>query len=235
MSDVADLTDGVAQASIADSDAAAAAKKAEANRKKREKAKAKKQVAKAEAEKTLSCSHNDNANDFMLENSSRVDVWFAAYMKAFETEHDWMESRKQTTSRQMLLTAAQMLPLVFHDEQGTGLHRVSYFAHYSNASDAVAYATVDEDPDASKVCHLRMLLVAPEVQRQGVGLSLLKHIVEGARFSKRDIGLKYAKCHDYHKLYAAAGFKRIGDDELYVYMALRRAREGDNRRRIGEL
>ena len=224
---VADITDGVAQATIADSDAAAA-KKLEANRKKREKAKAKKQVAKAEAAKALCFIEKDNADDFMLENDpsrahlARVYVWFTAYMKAFESEHNWMEAHKQTTSRQLLMNAEQMLPLVFHDEPSTGLHRVSYFAHFSHSNDAIAYATVDEDPEPAKVCHLRMLLVAPEAQRQGLGLSLLKRVVEGARFAKRDIGLKYCKCHDYHKLYAAAGFKRIGDDELYVYMALRR-------------
>ena len=44
-------------------------------------------------------------------------------------------------------------------------------------SDAVGYATVDVDPDTSKVCHLRMLLVAPALQRQGVGLTMLKALL----------------------------------------------------------
>ena len=62
--------------------------------------------------------------------------------------------------------------------------------------DVVGHATVDVDPDPSKVCHLRMLLVAPQMQRQGVGIAMLKAIVTA--MPKRDLGLKYAKCHDYH-------------------------------------
>jgi len=225
MADVASITEGVADAASITDDAAAAAKKAEANRKKREKSKAKKQAAKAEADKVLCFDMKDSAAEFLLDPPSRLDVWFAAYAAAFADEHDWMEKRKQKTSSQLSLAAAQLMPLVFHDEKGSGLHRVSYFAHYNNAAaDVVAYATVDEDPDPAKVCHLRMLLVAPEAQRQGIGLSLLKHVVGGERFARRDIGLKYAKCHDYHKLYAAAGFKRIGDDDLYIYMAIRRGK-----------
>ena len=135
---------------------------------------------------------------------------------------EWMEARNQKTSRSMRLGAAQMLPLIFHDEPGSGMKRKCFFAHYGASRDAVGYATVDVDPDPTKVCHLRMLLVTPDSQRRGVGLAMLKTIFDC--FATREIGLKYAKCHDYHKLYSAVGFKRIGDDDHYVYMALRRAK-----------
>lgn len=195
--------------------AAAAAKKAEANRKKREKAKAKKQAAKA-----VLTTFTMNADEFLLTPPTRVETWFAAYQSAFAAEHEWMEARKQPTSRGMGLGATAMLPLIFQDEPGTGLNRVSFFARYGTEGDAVGYATFDVDPDPSKVCHLRMLLVPPECQRQGIGIALLKAIV--LNHPTRDIGLKYAKCHDYHKLYASVGFKKIGTDDFYIYMALRR-------------
>jgi GNAT superfamily N-acetyltransferase len=208
---------------MADTDAAAAAaKKAEANRKKREKAKAKKQAAKADAEKTLIVEALVT-NEYLLQPPvPRVDTWFAAYQQAFAAEHEWMEARKQKTSRSMGLTAPQLLPLIFHDESSTGMKRVCFFAHYGLAHDAVGYATIDVDADPTKVCHLRMLLVAPDAQRRGIGLAMLKTIFDC--FATREIGLKYAKCHDYHKLYSAVGFKRIGDDDHYVYMVLRRAK-----------
>lgn len=209
-------------AAALDGDDAAAAKKAEANRKKREKAKAKKQAAKADAEKAL-IIETLNPNEYLLQPPTRVDTWFTAYQQAFAVEHDWMEARKQKTSRGMGLGAAQMLPLIFHDEASTGMKRVCLFAHYGPTSDAVGYATVDVDPDPTKVCHLRMLLVSPDAQRQGIGLAMLKTIFDC--FATREIGLKYAKCHDYYKLYSAVGFRRIGDDDHYVYMALRRARK----------
>ena len=65
-----------------------------------------------------------------------------------------------------------------------------------------------------------MLLVAPDNQRKGIGIAMLEQLVMA--FKTRDLGLEYAKCHDYHKLYSSAGFQRIGDDDFYVYMALRR-------------
>ena len=198
---------------LSDANAEAAAKKAEANRKKREKAKAKKQAAKATLEvKQL------NADMLLLSPPSRLDTWFTAYQEAFAKEHEWMEARKQKTSRGMGLGAAQMMPLIFHNEAGSALERVPFFA--MKGDDVVGYATVDVDPDPAKVCHFRMLLLAPQMQRQGVGIAMLKAIVTA--MPKRDLGLKYAKCHDYHKLYSHVGFRRIGDDELYVYMALRR-------------
>jgi len=198
---------------LTDANVDAAAKKAEINKKKREKVKAKKQAAKATLEvKQL------NADELLLSPPARLDTWFAAYQQAFEREHEWMEARKQKTSRGMGLGAAQMMPLIFHNEAGSALQRVPFFA--MKGDDVVGYATVDVDPDASKVCHLRMLLVAPHAQRQGVGIAMLKAIVTA--MPTRELGLKYAKCHDYHKLYSTVGFRRIGDDELYVYMALRR-------------
>ena len=113
-----------------------------------------------------------------------------------------------------------MAQLVFWAE---GKARRCFFAHFGVARDDTmpcGYATVDEDPDPNAVCHLRMMLVEPSAQRKGVGLALLKHVV--AHFGTRHLGLKYAKCHDYHALYTAAGFKRIGDDANFVYMALKR-------------
>eukprot|EP00966_Prymnesium_polylepis_P250424 5790908-Prymnesium_polylepis.1 len=199
-------------------DYADTAKKAEANRKKREKAKAKKAAAKA-----VLTVRSMIADEYLLMPPARMEAWFETYQQAFAAEHEWMEQRNIKTSRGMGLGAAQMLPRIFHDEAGTGLSRVCFFAHYGTAGDAVGYATVDVDPDPSKVCHLRMLLVAPSVQRQGVGLQMLKFITE--HLETRELGLKYAKCHDYHKLYTAVGFKRIGDDDQYVYMALRRGKK----------
>jgi GNAT superfamily N-acetyltransferase len=194
--------------------------KTEANRKKREKAKAKKAAAKAALE-----VRQLNLVDVLAPpggSTLLLDTWFTAYQEAFAKEHEWMEARKQPTSRGMGMSAKQMLPLVFSDvEAGSSFSRVCFFAFKGDA--IVGYATVDVDPDPSKVCHLRMLLVAPEMQRQGVGVAMLKHIVTTA-MPTRDIGLKYAKCNDYHKLYSPVGFRRIGDDDFYVYMALRRPR-----------
>ena len=154
-------------------DKIAAAKKAEINRKKREKAKAKKVAAKAVLKVELL-----NADEYLLSPPTRVDQWFDTYQEAFAVEHEWMEARKQKTSRGLGLKGPQMLPLVFHDEAGIDLTRITFFARYDTPnSDAVGYATVDVDPDTSKVCHLRMLLVAPALQRQGVGLTMLKALL----------------------------------------------------------
>ena len=213
------LADAMAAVNVDAAAESEAAKKAEANRKKREKAKAKKLAAKADAEKTL-CVELLHPNEYLLSPPTRIDTWFSAYSEAFAKEHEWMEARKQKTSRQMGLSAAQMMPLIFHDEAGSGLKRACFFAHYGETKDAVGYATVDVDPDPNKVCHLRMLLVAPDAQRKGIGLAMLKTIYDC--FETRELGLKYAKCHDYDKLYRSVGFKRIGDDDHYVYMALRR-------------
>lgn len=86
----------------------------------------------------------------------------------------------------------------------------------------VGYATVDEDiqQPTSGVCHIRMILVSPSHQRRGIGKQLLHHIVK--RFSSRHLGLKFANCHDYTAFYASAGFRVIGTDERYSYMAIRR-------------
>jgi hypothetical protein len=84
------------------------------------------------------------------------------------------------------------------------------------------YATVDEDPNPSGVCHLRMLLVSPEFQRKGIGLAILHHVISSDRFSARHIGLKFARCNDYESFYGKSGFCKIGADDLYTYMALRR-------------
>lgn len=225
----AELADATAGLSVGEdaaegADAAATAKKAEANRKKREKAKAKKQAAKMEAGKVLSIAQV-NADEYLLatavgsELGRRVQTWFAAYEQAYEAEHTWLESRKQKTSRSMGYGPLQVLPLMFHDEGE--FKRLSFYAHYDiKPDDAVGWATVDVDPDASKVCHIRMMLVPPELQRQGVGLAMLKFIV--MNLPTRHLGLKYSKCNDYHKFFSTVGFKRIGDDEHFIYMALRR-------------
>ena len=90
----------------------------------------------------------------------------------------------------------------------------------ASEGDACGYATVDVDPNPAQVCHVRMVLVEPEHQRKGIGLLLVKAVV--SHFSDRHLGLKFARCHDYEGFYAKAGFTRIGADQLYVYMALRR-------------
>ena len=172
---------------LSDANAEAAAKKAEANRKKREKAKAKKQAAKATLEvKQL------NADMLLLSPPSRLDTWFTAYQEAFAKEHEWMEARKQKTSRGMGLGAAQMMPLIFPNEAGSALERVPFFA--MKGDDVVGYATVDVDPDPSGLPLANAAGRAADAAA-GVGIAMLKAIVTA--MPKRDLGLKYAKCHDY--------------------------------------
>ena len=170
----------------------------------------------------------------------RIAMWWECYQVAFAKEHDWMEKKGQRTSRKMQMTSTQMLPLVFEGEKDSNFNRVCFYATKSkwtssemrplsdsqDTSDSsnmiCGYATVDENPDPSGVCHLRMLLVEPKFQRQGIGLSMLNYIVGCSRLSCRSIGLKYARCHNYTNFYEKVGFSVIGEDELYVYMALRR-------------
>jgi GNAT superfamily N-acetyltransferase len=158
--------------------------------------------------------------DDYLKPTGRTEKWWAAYQAAFLREHEWMESKAQSTSRGMGLGAARMAPLVFKDEAGSKLKRVCFFASYGVGSDACGYATVDIDQNPAAVCHVRMVLVAPECQRQGVGLKVLMAVT--THLHKRHLGLKFARCHDYERFYSKAGFIQIGKDDLYVYMALKR-------------
>jgi protein-tyrosine phosphatase/GNAT superfamily N-acetyltransferase len=158
--------------------------------------------------------------DKYLKPAGRTEQWWAAYQAAFLKEHEWMEGKGQSTSRGMGLNAARMAPLVFKDEAGSKLKRVCFFASYGAAADAVGYATVDVDSNPAQVCHVRMVLVTPENQRQGIGLALLMAVTN--HFSKRHLGLKFARCHDYERFYSKAGFMHLGNDDLYAYMALKR-------------
>ena len=71
-----------------------------------------------------------NADEYLLSPPTRVEQWFDTYQEAFAVEHEWMEARKQKTSRGLGLKGPQMLPLVFHDEAGTDLTRITFFARY---------------------------------------------------------------------------------------------------------
>ena len=172
---------------------------------------------------------------------SNLERWWHAYQTAFQEEHTWMEARGESTSRGMKLDANRMMPLIFNDELGSKLQRVCFVVSKSGKPTTIqttiegvqentrqadecacGYATIDEDPTPGGVCHLRMVLVEPENQRQGVGMALLEYIISHDRFAKRHIGLKFAVCHDYEHFYGKAGFVRLGADSLYVYMALRR-------------
>ena len=156
------------------------------------------------------------------DSGARLANWWGIYSKAFKEEHEWLEARGESTSRSMGIVPERMVPLIFGAEAGTKFKRVCFIAHRETdqGGGAIGFATVDIDPDVASVCHLRMLLVDPDSQRQGVGLAMLEHISRG--FPGRHLGLKFARCHSYEKLYGRVGFKKLGDDELYTFMALRR-------------
>ena len=158
---------------------------------------------------------------FSQNSNSRVADWFVMYQSAFRLEHEWMESRGQKTSLTLSGSVAEiMLDLIFR-EPTAPFTRDCFFAHAADAADACGFATVDVDPNPQKVCHLRMLMVDTQAQRKGVGLALLQRIVE--EYETRSLGLKFGN-HAPHldAFYAQAGFKRIGQDGLYTYMAIRR-------------
>lgn len=161
-----------------------------------------------------------------LSSFTKISVWWDAYQVAFSKELDWLESKGHHTSRGMRISSEKMFPLVFHNELGSLLRRICFIAtRKSNDSDEAevcCYATIDEDPSALGVCHLRMLLVSLRYQRMGIGLHMLCYIIYCDRFIGRHIGLKFARCNQYEHFYSKAGFFVIGADDLYVYMALRR-------------
>jgi len=152
--------------------------------------------------------------------NSRLGDWHAAYKAAFKPEHEWMEARGQQTSTRMGSEPELMNELVFR-QAAAPFKRECFFARAADSADASGFATVDVDPQPHKVCHLRMLMVAPQHHRQGVGLALLQRIVE--EFAERHLGLKFGNhAPQLEAFYAQAGFKRIGQDALYTYMAIRR-------------
>jgi hypothetical protein len=199
-------------------------------KKKKSKKRRKKKTGKAAG--NLPCNvHEIQARELFERSEDMLSKWWTAYTEAFKVEHEWVESKGQRTSRGMGLGVQQMMPLVFEDEIGSSLHRVCFVATTQSGpfdaddeavDDICGYATVDENPDSTGVCHLRMLLVPVEYQKKGVGLNILNHVVNSERFKGRHLGLKFAKCHEYEKLYGKVGFAVIGSDEMYVYMALRR-------------
>ena len=164
----------------------AEAKRRQKKKDARARQKAKKQATKRDVLRIAETSALDN-----LAPPAKLEAWFAAYSGAFAEEHDWMEARKQSTSRALGLDAARMLLLVFRAEQGSGMERACFFAYSGGDASPCGYATVDVDPDPARVCHLRMLMIAPEQQRRGVGAALLKHVVD--HFAERELGLKYVR------------------------------------------
>ena len=151
--------------------------------------------------------------------NTRMDDWWAAYQAAFKAEHAWMEARGQKTSSGMQSDPMTMLNLVFREPQAP-FKRFCFFGFAGETKEACAYATVDVDPNPQNVCHLRMLMVDPSMQGRGVGLALLEHVVSQLR--TRHIGLKFANHRSLEELYSRAGFKQIGADALYTYMAIKR-------------
>ena len=153
--------------------------------------------------------------------NSRLESWFSAYQTAFKAEHEFLESHGQSTSRSLDASAAEMmLALVFREPEAP-FKRFCFFAFADDdATDACGFATVDVDPNPSRVCHVRMCMVDPQAQGQGVGLALLERVV--SMFRKRSLGLKYANHHDLGAFYGKAGFSHIGKDSLFTYMAIRR-------------
>ena len=151
--------------------------------------------------------------------NSRVDDWWAAYQSAFKAEHEWMEARGQKTSSGMQSDPMMMLGLVFREPEAP-FKRFCFFGFAGEAKEACAYATVDVDPRPQSVCHIRMLMVDPSMQGRGAGLALLEHVVSQLR--TRHLGLKFANHQSLESFYGRAGFKRIGHDALYTYMAIKR-------------
>ena len=159
--------------------------------------------------------------------NSRLVSWHGAYRAAFAAEHEWLEKRSQKTSSTSVvatdLPAAELMSnLVFRETQEP-LVRECFFAHPMGqmSADACGFATVDVDPHPQKVCHIRMLMVDPGFQRQGIGLALLHRVVE--HYATRHLGVKFANhAPQLESFYAHAGFKRIGQDDLFTYMAIKR-------------
>ena len=51
-------------------------------------------------------------------------------------------------------------------------------------------------------------------------LALLQHVVD--QYPTRHLGLKFTNHRSLEEFYESAGFKRIGVDSLYTYMAIKR-------------
>jgi len=151
--------------------------------------------------------------------NSRMQDWWAVYKVAFRAEHEWLERRGHRTSSGLDTDPELMLGLVFREPQAP-FARHCFFAFAAGDKDACGFATVDVDPHPHKVCHLRMLMVDPSSQGMGVGLALLEHVVD--QFKTRSLGLKFVNHRDLEAFYQKAGFKRIGQDVLYTYMAIRK-------------
>ena len=178
--------------------------------------------------------------------SDVIYSWYSAYQSAFKNENDFIDGINNKlksssagcgseSSQAMGLDGAAMMPLVFLPAatDNKRFRRVCFFAWESENIDGekdfpvssnsclVGYATVDEDiQNPGGVCHIRMILVDPTHQRRGIGKLMLLHIEE--RFRNHHLGLKFANCNNYQSFYESVGFKVIGEDMQYTYMAIRR-------------
>ncbi|CAE8710654.1 unnamed protein product [Polarella glacialis] len=157
-----------------------------------------------------------------FQSEGRTQSWWVQYQEGFRAEQEWMEARGQKSLfLGMELDAESMAKLLFHTETKGFKNKVCFFARKGTDGDACAFATVDVDANQEQPCQLRMLLVAPDCQRQGVGLALLKVVVAHFGKLKRHLGLKFARCQDQENFFLKAGLTRIGMDDECVYMARR--------------
>lgn len=152
----------------------------------------------------------------------RVAAWLEAHRSAFAAESEWMEARDAQAIDIPADEAGRVLVELIFSDAAAPFIRTCFFAHIDGAAtDACGYATVDVDPDPLKVCHVRMCMVSPTLQRQGVGKALLEKIT--TTFADRHLGVQFGNFAPHlEPFFGQAGFKRIGQDKLRTYMAVKR-------------
>jgi len=152
----------------------------------------------------------------------RVTAWLDMHRAAFKAETELLhahEGGQQTVD--IPPDAARKLAERVFCGATSPFSRECYSVFLRGSTDACAYATVDIDPDPDRVCHLRLLMVAPALQRQGIGTALLDFVVR--QYPDRHLGVQFGN-HSRHlePLFRSAGFMRIGEDKLRTHMAIRR-------------
>lgn len=178
----------------------------------------------AHAEPVHDHVHDHAHNRTEPDGNARLAAWWGAYQTAFEAEHTWMEARGQKTSRAIgsQPDGAQLMQRLVFQSAPAPFQRQCFFAFAgADATEACGYATVDVDPHPQKVCHVRMCMVDPAMQGKGIGEALMRHVV--SVFEDRHLGLKFSN-HEprLEAFYSRVGFARIGKDQLYTYMAIKR-------------